>query len=122
MKFNRSSTRAKAPVRASSGSNGYDLYLAKRKVIKAFGNGLINTDTGIIIPEGTSGRIAPCSGLMLKNSIGVGADLTDSDLREMIGVGLFNHSSNPYQIEVGDRITQLILEKMEIAKVIEVDE
>ena len=80
------SSRAKAPVRASKVSAGYHLYSVEIKVIKAFGNDLVNTDIGSSISEGTYGRIIPRSGLALKHSVDVGAGVIDSDFRGKIGV------------------------------------
>ena len=87
----------------------------------ARGKALVPTDLSIAIPLGTYARIAPRSGLAWKNSIDVGAGVVDYDYRAGIGVILFNHSDSEFTIATGDRIAQLILEKIEIADVVEVD-
>jgi dUTP pyrophosphatase len=70
-------------------------------------------DTGISIqpPPGCYGRVAPRSGLAAKYGIDVGAGVIDSDYRGIIRVILFNHNDQPFTINVGDRIAQLILEQ-----------
>jgi dUTP pyrophosphatase len=52
----------------------------------------------------------------------VGAGVIDADYRGNVGVILFNHSDEDFQIEKGDRIAQLIIEKIITPEVTEVDE
>ena len=61
--------------------------------------------------------VAPRSGLAWKNSIDVGAGVVDYDYRGNVGVILFNHSDTDFQINVGDRVAQLILERISMATV-----
>jgi dUTP pyrophosphatase len=87
------------------------------------GKALVKTDISISIPPNTYARIAPRSGLALKNFIDVGAGVVDYDYRGNVGVVLFNHSQDDYfYVERGDRIAQLILERISMADVVEVDE
>src|SRR6185437_9774808 len=65
---------------------------------------------------------APRSSLAWKNSIDVGAGVIDSDYRGNVGVILFNHSDQDFKIAAGDRIAQLILERIAIADVVECGE
>lgn len=101
---------------------GYDLYSTENKEVKAFGCELINTDVAINIPKGTYGRIAPRSSVAYKHLINFGAGVAEYDYRGKIVVVLFNPFSKPFKGEVGDRIAQIILKKMKIAEVIEVEE
>lgn len=73
------------------------------------------------MPEGTYGRVAPRSGLAWKNFIDVGAGVIDQDYRGNVGVILFNHSDTPFEIKKGDRIAQLILERIVHPVVVEAD-
>lgn len=66
----------------------------------------------IVCPEGTYGRIAPRSGLAVKSGISTGAGVIDADYRGEVKVLLFNHSDADFNIEKGDRIAQLILERI----------
>ncbi|XP_046689241.1 deoxyuridine 5'-triphosphate nucleotidohydrolase, mitochondrial-like [Homalodisca vitripennis] len=86
---------------------------------------MVKTDLKIMLPEGCYGRIAPRSGLTWKNGIDVGAGVIDEDYRGDVRVILFNHSDEPFTIEAGDRIAQLICEKIyypELEEVQELDE
>lgn len=81
-------------------------------VIPARGKMVVKTDIQIELPEGCYGRIAPRSGLAAKNFIDVGAGVVDEDYRGNLGVVLFNHSDVEFAIAKGDRIAQLICEKI----------
>ena len=67
-------------------------------------------------------RIAPRSGLAVKNFIDVGAGVVDYDYRGNVGVVLFNHNDVDFEIKRGDRIAQLILERISMADCVEVEE
>ena len=60
--------------------------------------------------------MAPRSGLATKKHIDVGAGEIDADYRGPVGVVLFNHAAELFQIEIGDRVAQLILERCEDAE------
>lgn len=81
--------------------------------VKGKGKELVKTDLQILIPDGCYGRIAPRSGLAVKNFIDVGAGVVDSDYRGNVGVVLFNFGDEDFQIRRGDRVAQLICEKIE---------
>ena len=61
------------PARGSAFAAGYDLCSAYAGVVPARGKALLKTDIAIAVPPGTYGRVAPRSGLTLKNGIDVGA-------------------------------------------------
>ena len=69
------------------------------------------------MPEGTYGRIAPRSGLAANYHIAVGAGVLDKDFRGNVCVILFNHSKEGYRVCKGDRIAQLLCEKIEYAEI-----
>lgn len=64
---------------------------------------------------------APRSGLAWKHSIDVGAGVVDYDYRGNVGVILFNFSDVDFEVKVGDRIAQLILERIVTPEVVEVE-
>lgn len=81
-------------------------------MIPARGKFVVKTDIQVQLPEGCYGRVAPRSGLAVKNFIDVGAGVIDEDYRGNVGVVLFNHSDLEFAIAKGDRIAQLICEKI----------
>jgi dUTP pyrophosphatase len=97
-------------------SAGWDLYSSENVVVPARGRALIKTGIKLIVQIGTYGRIAPRSGLALKNGIDVGAGVIDADYRGEVGILLFNFSDSDFQVHTGDRVAQLILEKIVICE------
>ena len=61
-------------------------------MVPARGRCVVKTDLAIKVPKGTYGRVAPRSGLAVKNFIDTGAGVVDEDYRGNLGVVLFNHS------------------------------
>ncbi|XP_004291884.1 PREDICTED: deoxyuridine 5'-triphosphate nucleotidohydrolase [Fragaria vesca subsp. vesca] len=116
------SEKAILPSRGSPLSAGYDLSSATETKIPARGKALVPTDLSIAVPKGTYARVAPRSGLALKHSIDVGAGVIDADYRGPVGVILFNHSDVDFEVKVGDRIAQLIIEKIITPDVMEVED
>lgn len=55
---------------------------------------------------------APRSGLAVKHSIGVNAGVIDADYRGEVKVLLLNHGDTDFVVQPGDRIAQLIIEKI----------
>ncbi|CEL63077.1 Deoxyuridine 5'-triphosphate nucleotidohydrolase OS=Oryza sativa subsp, japonica GN=DUT PE=2 SV=1 [Rhizoctonia solani AG-1 IB] len=118
----RLSEKAKLPTRGSALAAGYDLYSAEQKVIPAGGKALVDTQISIAVPVGTYGRVAPRSGLASKFMIDTGAGVIDADYRGVVFVLLFNHSDKDFQVEEGDRVAQLIIEKIQTPEVMEVED
>ena len=102
------------PTRGSDGSAGYDLYSAEDVLVVT--KALVATDIAMKVPGGTYGRIAPRSSLANK-MIDVGGGVIDSDYTGHCKVILYNFSDNPFVIKKGDRIAQLILEKISYAPI-----
>lgn len=111
---------ATVPTKGSKLSAGYDLYAAYDYVIKAKGKEMVKTDLQIALPSGCYGRVAPRSGLAWKHSIDVGAGVIDEDYRGPVNVILFNFGESDFEIKRGDRVAQLICEKIEQTDVEEV--
>ncbi|KAK3826818.1 MAG: dUTP diphosphatase [Linnemannia elongata] len=116
------SDKARIPTRGSKHAAGFDLYSAKSMTIPAQSQGIVPTDISIAVPEGTYGRVAPRSGLAVKHFVDVGAGVVDYDYRGPLGVVLFNFGKNDFVIEEGDRIAQLVLEKVYLCDALEVED
>jgi dUTP pyrophosphatase len=106
------SPSAKTPTRGSPHAAGYDLYAAKEATVPRRGKVLVDLDISIAVPAGTYGRIAPRSGLASKHSIDTGAGVIDADYRGPVKVLLFNFSDDDFVVAVGERVAQLIVERV----------
>ena len=82
----------------------------------------MKTGLSISFPTGLYARIAPRLGLALKKFVDVGAGVIDGDYRGEVGVVLFNHGDQDFEVKMGDRIAQLILEKIDTPPVEEVQD
>ncbi len=72
------------------------------------------------IPAGHYGRIAPRSGLAVKQGLQVGAGVIDSDYRGVVAVLLFNQGHEVVELPSGTRIAQLIIEKILTPCIVEI--
>lgn len=120
LKIYKRSENATIPTRGSALAAGYDIYSSESSSVPAHGQALVSTDISIIVPLGTYGRVAPRSGLAVKHGISTGAGVIDADYRGEVKVVLFNHSDKDFKIEKGDRIAQLVLEKIVSADIQEI--
>ncbi|VAI26564.1 unnamed protein product [Triticum turgidum subsp. durum] len=122
LKVKRLSANAVLPSRGSALAAGYDLSSAVEAVVPARGKALVATDLSVAVPEGTYARVAPRSGLAWRHSIDVGAGVVDADYRGPVGVVLFNHSDADFAVKPGDRVAQLVVERIATPDVAEVDD
>lgn len=111
---------AVTPQRGSTRAAGYDLCSAYDLVVPSHDKAIVPTDIAIRLPKNCYGRVAPRSGLAAKHFLDVGAGVIDEDYRGNIGVILFNHGSKDFKISHGDRIAQLICERIYYPKLVEV--
>lgn len=112
---------AKVPTRGSTHAAGYDLSASEAVSIAPGGRGIVKTGLKVAIPTTCYGRVAPRSGLAVKKGIDVGAGVIDADYRGELGVILFNFGTEPFDVAVGDRVAQLILERIATPPVIQVE-
>lgn len=102
----------RVPEQGTPHSAGYDLFSPVEMTIAPGSRALVGLEIAICPPRGTYGRIAPRSGLAYMNSIDVSAGVIDRDYSRAVGVLLVNHGKDVYRIQKGDRVAQLVLEKI----------
>lgn len=112
VEYVRINENACTPYIASEGAAGMDLCAVEAHSIPSMDARLIATGLQIALPDGHYGRIAPRSGLAIKHHIDCFAGVIDPDYRGEVKVLLFNFGRNAFQVNVGDRIAQLICEKI----------
>lgn len=100
------------PKKSDPGSAGYDLSYSGLPVILHPNERLaLGTNISLEIPDGYYGRIAPRSGLALKNGVDVLAGVVDSSYRGEIKVILINFGDRPVSFATESRIAQIIFER-----------
>lgn len=105
--------KAIAPKYATPCSAGADVFarIEKEIVVWPGTRALIQTGLKIAIPDGCCGLLFGRSGLALKHGICLanGVGLIDSDYRGELGVILQNNGGEPFKVEDGMRIAQLVI-------------
>jgi dUTP pyrophosphatase len=101
------------PAYATEHSAGMDLLAAvtENVVLKTGERRLIPTGLSIALPDGYEAQIRPRSGLALKNGVSLvnSPGTIDADYRGEIGVIVINHGAEPFTIERGMRIAQMVI-------------
>jgi len=128
LRFRRLSAAARPPAQAHEGDAGYDLHAAEAVTIAPGERASVGTGIAVAIPAGQAGLVVPRSGLAARHGISVvnAPGLIDSGYRGELRVLLLNTDrAEPFPVEPGDRIAQLVLvdvETPDLEEVAELDE
>jgi len=107
---------AKAPSYGYSDDAGLEIYANEEKILKPMHRAPIKTGVYFELPKGYAGLIWDRSGLSLRTGLHAIAGAIDSGYREELKVVLINLSSKTVKIEKGTKIAQLLIQKVERAK------
>jgi dUTP pyrophosphatase len=111
------------PSYQTAGASGMDLAAAvdEALTIRPGEWSLVSAGIRISIPEGYEAQVRPRSGLAFRHGIGVlnGPGTVDSDYRGVVSVILFNFGKEPFTVRRGDRIAQMVIQKVVKAEWIE---
>lgn len=114
------------PAYETSASAGLDVRanITESIELKPLERALVKTGLFLEIPVGYECQVRPRSGLAYKNGVSVlnSPGTIDADYRGEVGVILINMSNEPFVIENGERIAQLVFAKVEQADWLEVNE
>ncbi|MEY3688096.1 MAG: dUTP diphosphatase [Bacteroidota bacterium] len=114
------------PAYATSGSSGMDIraFIPHPITLAPMERGLFPTGLFLEIPEGFEAQVRPRSGLAIKQGITClnTPGTIDADYRGEIKVILINLSNETQKIENGDRIAQLVFQKIEKIEWLETDQ
>ena len=124
LKVKKLSKLAQIPQYQTEESAGFDLHSIENIIIKPNERKLISTGLSLEIPKGYEIQIRPRSGLAYKYGISVlnSPGTIDSDYRGEIKVLLINHSKEDFEIKIGERIAQAVVQSVIQAQFYEVDE
>ena len=109
------------PTKESRLAAGHDLYAMQEVLIPAKGQTLVDTGLMLGLPRGIYARIAPRSGLPNKKRINVGGGVIDADYTGEVKVILINHGTQDCLIQAGERMAQIIVEKMNTEAALQVE-
>jgi dUTP pyrophosphatase len=112
IKVKKLADSATLPTRANESDAGWDLYASESLSIPPNGRTLVGTSVSLAISSGSVGLIWPRSGLAVKHGVDVFAGVIDAGYRGEIKVCLFNSSDKTVEIMEGDRIAQLLVQKI----------
>lgn len=104
------------PCYMSDGASGMDVYadVDGQVELKPGEIKLISSGFYIAIPNGYEAQVRPRSGLAIKHGISIvnTPGTIDSDYRGLVGIILINHGTAPFVIKRGDRIAQLVFQRV----------
>ena len=112
---------AQDPVYGSKFAAGADLCAAREYTIPAGKTALVSTGLKINVRPGHYARVAPRSGLAVKNFIDVGAGVYSGEEEELL-VLMFNYGTEAFTVNKGDRVAQLIAERIADINIEKVEE
>ncbi len=115
-------SQAKLPVRAYTDDAGLDLYSNEECFLAPGERRTMKTGVALAIPTGYVGLIWDKSGIASKAGIKTMGGVIDAAYRGEIGVVVVNLSSAVYKIEKGAKISQILIQKVELPEVCEVSE
>lgn len=109
------------PKKAHPFDAGYDLEAAQHRVIMPGDWTLVKTGTHVDIPPGFVGYVCSRSGLALKYGVSVmnSPGVIDSGYLGDVGVILHNAGKEPFTVNKGDRIAQLVIQAVSLAVLVE---
>lgn len=112
---------AELPRYAHPGDAGLDLFAVADSVLEPGCAGLIKTGISIELPSGTEAQVRPRSGLALKHSVTVlnSPGTIDEGYRGEVGVIMINHGREPFHVEKGMKIAQMVVKPVFTVEVVE---
>ena len=125
VKIKRLDQELPLPRDANPGDAGLDLYSAVDVVIEPMRRVMIPTGVAIALPEGYAGFVQPRSGLAAKKGLSIvnTPGLVDSGYRgELKVIAINTDADEPITIARGERVAQLVVQRVPAVELVEVDE
>jgi dUTP pyrophosphatase len=118
IKFKKLRDTASVPQYQTEQAAGMDLCSAEHLLLWPGRYRLVKTGLSIELPMGVEAQIRPRSGLAMKRGVTVlnAPGTIDSDYRGEVGVLLINHGQDVFDINVGERIAQIVFAHVFTAK------
>ena len=115
---------AQLPRRAHPGDGGADLFSVEEVTLPPGERASVGTGLALAIPAGHAGFVQPRSGLAAKHGIMLvnSPGLIDAGYRGEVRVLLYNSGAEPFIVNVGERIAQLVIQRIEEPAFVAADE
>lgn len=113
---------AQIPQMMRPGDAGMDLSSIAKITIQPGTREIVKTGVSLAIPDGYVGLFWDRSGLAAKHGIHILAGVLDSNYRGELMVVMLNTSDQVYEVKVGDRIVQLLIQPVANLPIEEVSE
>jgi len=108
---------AKLPSRATPGDAGLDLYSVEGVAVQPGDRLVVRTGVALEIPYGYAGLVWDKSGLAAKKGLKTMGGVIDAGYRGEILVVIHNLGSEPHAIAIGDKVAQILIQKVELPEV-----
>ncbi len=122
IKFKKLHPDAKAPQYAHHGDAGMDFFALEKTILKPGEHAAIKTGIAMEIPHGYVGLFWDKSGIAIKHGIKLLGGVIDAGYRGEILIGMMNLSAVEYVFEVGHKVSQMLIQKVEAPDIIEATE
>src|SRR6056297_2430438 len=107
---------------AHEGDAGLDIYANEDKIIKSNTRDIISTGIAIAIDKGYVGLVWDKSGIASKKGIKTMGGVIDNGYRGEVKIVLLNTTNEDYTVEKGNKIAQMLIQKIERAEIDEVQD
>lgn len=121
LKIKKLHADAQVPEQAYEGDVGLDLYAVEGATIAPHDKAIIPSGIAIQFPEHLYGEIRERSGISVKTPLSIKAGIIDTGYRGEIGMVIRNDSSEPYNVEKGIKLAQLLIKPVVKTPIVEVE-
>ncbi len=121
LNFKKIHPQAKSPIKGNPGDAGIDLYTNEEVIFQSGEQKRIHTGIAMEIPDGYVGFIWDKSGISFKQGLKIVGGVIDCGYRGEIIVSMINLSNEVQTISLGQKFTQIIIQKFEDCILQEVD-
>jgi dUTP pyrophosphatase len=122
VKIKKLHPEAKVPSYAHPGDAGMDLYALEETVVRPGETAKIRSGLAFELPEGYVGLCWDKSGVSTKGKIKTVAGVLDSGYRGELLMAVINLSTEPYTFHKGDKVLQMLIQKVERPEIVEAEE
>ena len=121
LKVKKLNNSAILPTKAYNTDAGYDFYSLQEDIIYPFHVKQVKTGIAMEIPTGYYMQLESRSSIVINYDVHVGAGIIDSAYRGEIIICMYNPSDHIFHFQIGTKIAQGILHKVEDTELVEVD-